>query len=100
MTIRSDHTAVYAAAGFLGLDPTTMLLMPQTEHVADLRLQLPEHVLHELDGWTAVELQATPKEVLEAIADALCTNEELASVRGRAVRGVAVELQYTTWYVG
>ena len=44
---------------------------------AKLALTLPVHVLSIIDGWTAVELQATPEEVLEAIADALCTNEEL-----------------------
>jgi hypothetical protein len=51
--------------------------MPQSDPGRQISLTLPEHVLSIIDGWTAVELQATPEEVLEAIADALCTNEEL-----------------------
>jgi hypothetical protein len=51
--------------------------MPKTEEGVRLTLQVPEHVLSVLDGWAAADLQATPEEVLEAVADALCTNEEL-----------------------
>ena len=42
-----------------------------------LTLSLPEHVMTVLDSWAASDLQATPEEVLEAMADALCTNEDL-----------------------
>jgi hypothetical protein len=51
--------------------------MPTTQQAATLRLTVPEHVLTILDGWAASDLQATPEEVLEALADALCTNEDL-----------------------
>ena len=61
----------------LALDPTTMLLMPQTEHVADLRLQLPEHVLHELDGWSQSELGRTAQEAVEDLLEELCVNGQL-----------------------
>jgi hypothetical protein len=54
-----------------------MLHMPKTGETVKLVLNLPEHVQAILDGWAAWELQATPEEVLEALADALCTNEEL-----------------------
>jgi hypothetical protein len=77
MTMRSDHTAVYAATGFLVCNADYHAPMPQSDRDAKLALTLPEHVLSIIDGWAAVELQATPEEVLEAIADALCTNEEL-----------------------
>ena len=56
---------------------TTMHPCRRATRDAKLALTLPEHVLSIIDGWTAVELLATPEEVLEAIADALCTNEEL-----------------------
>jgi hypothetical protein len=49
----------------------------KTDEGVRLTLKLPEHVLTILDGWAASDLQATPEEVLEALADALCTNEEL-----------------------
>jgi hypothetical protein len=52
--------------------------MPKTAaETTKLTLELPTHVLDILDGWAAYDLQATPEEVLEALADALCTNEEL-----------------------
>ena len=51
--------------------------MPTTHQAATIRLTVPEHVLTILDGWAASDLQATPEEVLEALADALCTNEDL-----------------------
>jgi hypothetical protein len=51
--------------------------MPTTQQAATLRLTVPEHVLTILDGWAASDLHATPEEALEALADALCTNEDL-----------------------
>ena len=53
--------------------------MPKTDEGVKLTLKVPEHVLMILDGWAAADLQATPEEVLEALADALCTNEDLRS---------------------
>jgi hypothetical protein len=51
--------------------------MPKAEEGVRLTLRVPEHVPTVMDGWAASDLQATPEEVLEALADALCTNEEL-----------------------
>jgi hypothetical protein len=51
--------------------------MPKTDDGIRLTLSLPEHLITVLDGWAASDLQATPEEVLEAVADALCTNEDL-----------------------
>lgn len=51
--------------------------MTKTDESVRLTLKLPEHVLTILDGWAASDLQATPEEVLEALTDARCTNEEL-----------------------
>jgi hypothetical protein len=56
--------------------------MPTTQQAATIRLTVPEHVLTILDGWAASDLQATPEEVLEALADTLCTNEELRTYAG------------------
>ena len=46
---------------------------------------MPEHVIAILDGWAASHLQATPEEVLEALADSLCTNEHLRQYAARIV---------------
>ena len=51
--------------------------MPKTDDGIRLTLSLPEHLMTVLDSWAASDLQATPEEVLEAMADALCTNEDL-----------------------
>ncbi len=51
--------------------------MSKTEEGIKSTLNLPVHVMAVLDGWAASNLQATPEEVLEALADALCTNEQL-----------------------
>jgi hypothetical protein len=42
-----------------------------------LKLALPSHVAEVLTGWAVFELQKTPEEVLEALADELCRNEQL-----------------------
>jgi hypothetical protein len=50
--------------------------MAMSNQAVNLTVTLPEHVLTVIDGWAAVELQATPEEVLEAMAEELCTSEE------------------------
>jgi hypothetical protein len=59
--------------------------MPTTSKAATLSLTLPEHVIAILDGWAGSHLQATPEEVLEALADSLCTNEHLRQYAARIV---------------
>jgi len=52
--------------------------MPKTDEAVRLSISVLAHVLTVLDGWAAAaDLQATPEEVLEALADARCTNEDL-----------------------
>jgi hypothetical protein len=60
--------------------------MPTTSKVATVQLTLPEDVITILDGWTARQVQATPEEILEALAVSLSTNEHL---RQYAVKLVA-----------
>jgi hypothetical protein len=50
--------------------------MSQTEGATKLKLTLPPHVTEILTGWAVFELQRTPEEVLEALAEELA--EELA----------------------
>jgi hypothetical protein len=38
---------------------------------------LPPYVAEMLTGWAVFELQMTPEEVLEALAEELCGNEQL-----------------------
>ena len=51
--------------------------MSQTDVATRLKLALPSHVAEVLTGWAVFELQKTPEEVLEALADELCRNEQL-----------------------
>jgi hypothetical protein len=51
--------------------------MPKTDEAVRLSISVLAHVLTVLEGWAAADLQATPEEVLEALADARCTNEDL-----------------------
>jgi hypothetical protein len=51
--------------------------MPQTDEATRLKLTLPLHVGETLTGWAVFELRKTPEEVLEALAEELCTNEQL-----------------------
>jgi hypothetical protein len=51
--------------------------MPQTDEATTLKLTLPPHVAEVLTGWAVFELQKTPEEVLEALAEELCSNEQL-----------------------
>ena len=49
----------------------------QTDHATEVRLSLPSYVAKMLTGWALFELQKTPEEVLEALAEELCGNEQL-----------------------
>ena len=49
----------------------------QTDHDAKVKLSLPPHVAEVLTGWAVFELQKTPEEVLEALAEELVGNEQL-----------------------
>ena len=51
--------------------------MSQTDEATGLKLALPSHGAEVLTGWAVFELQKTPEEVLEALADELCRNEQL-----------------------
>ena len=51
--------------------------MPQADEAARLKLTLPPHVAEILTGWAVFELRKTPEEVLEALAEELCGNEQL-----------------------
>jgi hypothetical protein len=61
--------------------------MAMSNQAVNLTVTLPEHVLTVIDGWAAVELQATPEEVLEAIAEELCTSEEPRADVARMMTG-------------
>jgi len=51
--------------------------MPRTPQAVGLHLTVPVHVHQILDEWTPVELGCTPEDVLEALAEELCSNEQL-----------------------
>jgi hypothetical protein len=51
--------------------------MPETDEATRLTLTLPPHVGEVLTGWAVFELRKTPEEVLEALAEELCRNEQL-----------------------
>lgn len=51
--------------------------MPQTNQAISLKLTLPLHVAEILTGWAVFELERTPEEVLEALAEELAGNEQL-----------------------
>jgi hypothetical protein len=61
--------------------------MLQMGQDAKLKLTLPPHVAEMLTGWAVFELQKTPEEVLEALAEELCGNEQLRSFVGGLVAG-------------
>jgi hypothetical protein len=50
--------------------------MLQTDHGTKVKLSLPPYVAEMLTSWV-FELQMTPEEVLEALAEELCGNEQL-----------------------
>jgi hypothetical protein len=51
--------------------------MSQTDEATRLKLTLPPHVAETLTGWAVFELRKTPAEVLEALAEELCGNDQL-----------------------
>ena len=51
--------------------------MSPTDEATRLNLILPPHVAEIMTGWAVFELQKTPEEVLEALAEELCSNEQL-----------------------
>jgi hypothetical protein len=59
--------------------------MPTTSKAATVQLTLPEHVITILDDWTARQVQATPEEILEALAVSLSTNEHLRQYAAKLV---------------
>jgi hypothetical protein len=54
--------------------------MPDTDEATRLKLTLPPHVAEILTGWAVFELRKTPEEVLEALAEELCGNEQLRAL--------------------
>jgi hypothetical protein len=61
--------------------------MLQTDHDAKVKLSLPPHVAEVLTGWAVFELQKTPEEVLEALAEELVGNEQLRVFAAGLVAG-------------
>jgi len=51
--------------------------MPDTDEATRQKPTLPPHVAEILTGWSVFELRKTPEEVLEALAEELCGNEQL-----------------------
>ena len=60
--------------------------MSQTEEAVSLKLALPPHVAEVLTGWAVFELRKTPEDVLEALADELCSNEQLQAFAAALVK--------------
>ena len=61
--------------------------MLQTGHDAKAKLSLSPHVAEILTGWAVFELQKTPEEVLEALAEELCGNEQLRAFTASLMAG-------------
>ena len=51
--------------------------MPLTSQAAGLHLTVPVHVHQLLNDWAPIELGCTPEDVLESLAEELCSNEQL-----------------------
>ena len=51
--------------------------MPMTPQAVGLHLTIPVHVHQILNDWAPTELGWTPEDVLEALAEELCSNEQL-----------------------
>ena len=50
--------------------------MPLTPQAVGLHLTIPVHVHQFLNNWAPMQLGCTPEDVLEALAEELCTNEQ------------------------
>jgi hypothetical protein len=73
-----QHMSLRAIWGFFdACVPATMPRMAQTDESTRLKLTLSPHVAEILTGWAVFELRKTPEEVLEALAEELCSNEQL-----------------------
>jgi len=51
--------------------------MPMTPQAVDLHLTIPVHVHQVLNDWAPMQLGCTPEDVLETLAEELCSNEQL-----------------------
>ena len=51
--------------------------MPMTPQAVGLQLTIPVHVHQVLNEWAPMELGCTREDVLEALAEELCSNEQL-----------------------
>ena len=51
--------------------------MSMTPQAVGLHLTVPMHVQQTLNDWAPIELGCTPEDVLEALAEELCGNEQL-----------------------
>ena len=51
--------------------------MPLTPQAVGLHLTIPVHAHQILNDWAPIELRCTPEDVLEALAEELCSNEQL-----------------------
>ena len=55
----------------------TLPAMPLTPQAVGLHLTIPVHAHQILNDWAPIELGCTPEDVLEALAEELCSNEQL-----------------------
>ena len=51
--------------------------MLKTQQAVTVKLELPEHVNETLSSWASSEIGCTQEDVLEAVAEELCVNEQL-----------------------
>jgi hypothetical protein len=58
----------------------------QTKEAVSLKLTVPPYVRETLSSWAQLEAKATPEEVLEALAEELCTNEQLRAFAAGLLR--------------
>ena len=65
--------------------------MPMTPQAVTIRLNIRVQVHQVLNEWAPVKLGCTPEDVLEALAEELCSNEQLrvfaASLMGGVIHG-------------
>ena len=59
--------------------------MPMTPQAVGLHLTIPVHVHQILNDWAPIELGWTPEDVLEALAEELCSNEQLRTFAAELV---------------
>ena len=72
------HAGVSASASRERLDVAPRLnYMALTPQAVGLHLTVPVHVHQILNDWAPIELGCTPEDVLESLAEELCSNEQL-----------------------